>query len=173
MLEEALRLSEMRFRRLLELSSVWYWEQDEEFRFVDIGAGPAEAALPDAYIGQTRWENDSCDLTEEEWAAHRVVLEAHQPFHDFEYSRLSRDGSRRYLATSGEPIPHHIDLFAMVTDWVERGVAPPDAPVLRAMSAAPPFSVSATKPMCRYPLYPRYRGSGDAKQAASYVCTAS
>jgi len=110
-LEEALRLSEMRFRRLLELSSVWYWEQDAQFRFIDIGVGPAEADLRDACIGQTRWENQTGDLIEEEWVAHRAVLEAHQPFHDFEYSRISRNGKRRYFATSGEPVFDHTGRF--------------------------------------------------------------
>lgn len=53
------------------------------------------------------------------------------------------------------------------------GVTPPDAPVLRAMSATPPYAVSASKPMCRYPLYPRYAGRGDPRRAASHLCTAS
>ena len=37
---EALRASEARFRRLTELSSDWYWEQDENGRFTKI-FGPA------------------------------------------------------------------------------------------------------------------------------------
>lgn len=44
------------------------------------------------------------------------------------------------------------------------------APVALAMAKAPPFEVSASKPICRYPLYPHYRGAGDPKAAASYAC---
>lgn len=72
--------------------------------------------------------------------------------------------------TTGTPIPYRIDMIGMLTDWVEKGIVPPDAPVLSTMATTPPFAVSATKPMCRYPLYPRYRGSGDVAQAASYEC---
>lgn len=66
--------------------------------------------------------------------------------------------------------PQYIDLIRMSTDWVERGMTPPDAPVVSSMESVPPYTVRATRPMCRYPLYPRYRGSGDAAQAASYRC---
>ena len=72
---------------------------------------------------------------------------------------------------SGEAIPQYVDLIAMSTDWVEKNVTPPDAPVVSAKGRVPPYQVNATRPMCRYPLYPRYNGTGDAKQAASFVCT--
>ncbi|MGE0312864.1 MAG: tannase/feruloyl esterase family alpha/beta hydrolase [Lautropia sp.] len=71
----------------------------------------------------------------------------------------------------GRTIPHHVDLIGMATDWVENGIVPPDAPVLRAMSPLPPFDVTATRPMCRYPLYPRYIGSGDPSRAEHFRCT--
>ena len=66
--------------------------------------------------------------------------------------------------------PQFIDLIRMSTDWVEKDVTPPDAPVLSFKQAVPPYTVAATRPMCRYPAYPRYV-SGDAKLAASYRCT--
>jgi hypothetical protein len=33
-----------------------------------------------------------------------------------------------------------------------------------------PFKTVASRPMCRYPLSPRYDGDGDPSQAASFVC---
>jgi len=66
--------------------------------------------------------------------------------------------------------PQYIDLIRMSTDWVEKGSVPPDMPIVSAKQALPPYTVSATRPMCRYPAYPRYL-SGDTKQAASYQCT--
>lgn len=66
--------------------------------------------------------------------------------------------------------PQYVDLITMSTDWVEKGQTPPDAPVLSAKQTVPPYTVSATRPMCRYPAYPRFIG-GDAKQAASFRCT--
>jgi feruloyl esterase len=71
--------------------------------------------------------------------------------------------------TTGEPIPQYVDTVAMATNWVEKGIAPPDAPVLTNQLALPPYTTLATKPICRYPAYPRYVG-GDAKSATSYRC---
>lgn len=68
-------------------------------------------------------------------------------------------------------IPQYVDLITMMTDWVERGMAPPDAPVLTAKARTPPYTVQATRPMCRY-LHPRYDGRGDPKRAASFICSA-
>ena len=53
----------------------------------------------------------------------------------------------------------------MLDDWVEQGKAPADTQVLSDMDPVPPFKVNATFPMCRYPMYPRYKGAGDPKQA--------
>ncbi len=33
-----------------------------------------------------------------------------------------------------------------------------------------PFKVIASRPMCRYPLTPRYDGKGDPNEAASFAC---
>ena len=65
--------------------------------------------------------------------------------------------------TTGEPIPQYVDLVSMMTDWVEAGVVPPQAPVLTSKTGA-------TQPLCRYPLHPRYSGSGDQKLAANWRC---
>jgi pimeloyl-ACP methyl ester carboxylesterase len=58
-------------------------------------------------------------------------------------------------------IPNQVDRFALLVDWVERGVAP-------AMSVEVSGS-SGTRPMCSYPDYPHYQG-GDVNQAQSYSC---
>ncbi|HSW20159.1 MAG TPA: tannase/feruloyl esterase family alpha/beta hydrolase [Ramlibacter sp.] len=71
---------------------------------------------------------------------------------------------------SGAAEPQYVDLIRMATDWVEKNATPPDAPELSAKQSLPPYTVSATRPMCRYPAYPRYV-SGDTKVAASYRCT--
>jgi hypothetical protein len=38
-----------------------------------------------------------------------------------------------------------------------------------AQDAKPPFAVTASRPMCRYPEWPRYIG-GPPKDAASFSC---
>jgi diguanylate cyclase (GGDEF)-like protein/PAS domain S-box-containing protein len=104
--EIALKQSEARFRALTELSSDFYWEQDENFRITAMSPGVEKSVGIDAqwHIGKTRWEVPGIMLTGKEWAAHRAILEAHQPFSDFTYERLGREGDTRYLSISGQPI---------------------------------------------------------------------
>ncbi|MDO9105966.1 MAG: response regulator [Methylovulum sp.] len=99
-----LRASEARFRRLTELSSDWYWEQDKDGHFTMI-YGPVHEMLGIRV-------NDTLGRTEDQDAhwneAERNVLEANlaarRPFLDFVYSRTKADGSRQYLMVSGEPM---------------------------------------------------------------------
>ncbi len=104
--EIALKQSEARFRALTEMSSDFYWEQDENFRITAMSPGVEKSVGIDAqwHIGKTRWEVPGILLTEKEWAAHRAILDAHQPFSDFTYERLGREGDTRYLSISGQPI---------------------------------------------------------------------
>ena len=76
--------------------------------------------------------------------------------------------------TQGQPqaVPQYVDLIRLSLDWVERDITPPDAPVQKAQLRLPPYTVTATKPMCRYPRYPHYTG-GDPKEASSYQCQRS
>src|SRR5438874_12587065 len=90
----ALRESEARFRSLTGLSSDWYWEQDENFRFTQMTQAVKDAAErgPLSSIGKTRWELPALNMTEADWAAHRALLEAHQPFYDLQLYRRTDDG---------------------------------------------------------------------------------
>jgi hypothetical protein len=72
---------------------------------------------------------------------------------------------------TGAAVPMFVDFISMLDDWVEYGKAPADTQALSDMDLVPPFAVHATFPMCRYPMYPRYKGSGDPKSATSYTCT--
>ena len=100
-----LRESEARFRRLTELSSDWYWEQDKTGHFTMI-YGPVLEMLGIRV-------NDTLDKTRVDqgtlWNdAERKILEANlaarRPFLDFVYSRTKPDGSQQYLMVSGEPM---------------------------------------------------------------------
>src|SRR5262249_53173372 len=105
--EEEVRESEERFRSLTGLSSDWYWEQDENFRFTEMShapSGTAQRGGPQSNVGKTRWDLPALNMTEADWAAHRALLEAHQPFYDLELCRLAPDGRLRYTSMSGKPI---------------------------------------------------------------------
>lgn len=72
---------------------------------------------------------------------------------------------------TGEALPRYVDLLGALAAWVEGGQAPGDL-VQTLEDAKAPYAVASSRPLCRYPTYPRYRGSGDVKAAASYACTA-
>ena len=102
----ATQASESRFRSLTELSSDWYWEQDENFCFVRVDGNLDIAhVLPaEHYIGVTRWNSDAYGVSEAQWAAHRRVLEAHEVFQDFEIQRTRADGRPTWVSINGAPV---------------------------------------------------------------------
>ena len=106
--EVVLRESEERFRALTELSSDWFWEQDEHFRFVQVSGGSRQAHTAafsgNSAIGKTRWKLDYVNMSDEVWAAHKAQLERHEVFRDFEVTRIDDEGQIRYVAISGVPI---------------------------------------------------------------------
>ena len=100
-----LRASEARFRRLTELSSDWYWEQDEKGHFTKI-FGPVHEMLGlrvDDSLGNTR-DDYGARWDETERVKLEANLAARKPFLDFVYSRTRSDGSRQFLMVSGEPM---------------------------------------------------------------------
>ena len=100
-----LRESEARFRRLTELSSDWYWEQDENGHFTKI-FGPVLEMLGirvDDALGKTR-DDQGSSWNEAEREMLEANLAARRPFLDFVYSRTNPDGSHQYLMVSGEPM---------------------------------------------------------------------
>jgi diguanylate cyclase (GGDEF)-like protein/PAS domain S-box-containing protein len=94
--------SEERFRSLTALSSDWYWEQDENFRFTHLSPGLKGkfGDVVEGRIGKTRWELPYRDA---DWTEHRATLEARKPFRDVELQPMSHDGSFVYVSISGEP----------------------------------------------------------------------
>lgn len=98
--------SESRFRTLSDLSSDWYWEQDAQHRIVRLDGRVAEGTgLPEqVYLGKTRWEVPALNLTEQDWAAHRAVLQARQPFRNFIIQRRDAQGAIRWGVVSGAPV---------------------------------------------------------------------
>ena len=106
--EAALLANETRFRDLAALASDWFWEQDDQFRFTYFSVGGAARSLelagidPATLIGKTRWEITT-DLTPEQWAAHRALLDAHLPFRNLEYRVCLKSGEDRGFSISGMP----------------------------------------------------------------------
>ncbi|MFN4121498.1 putative bifunctional diguanylate cyclase/phosphodiesterase [Acidovorax sp.] len=103
--ENELRESEARFRSLSDLSSDWYWEHDAEGRFVQLAGDLSVNGIPlSSVMGRTRWEIGALNMSEADWAAHRAVLKAQQPFRDLELQRQRPDGSMHWITVSGVPV---------------------------------------------------------------------
>jgi feruloyl esterase len=61
------------------------------------------------------------------------------------------------------------DLLGTLENWVEKQQAPND-PLVAAKFSGDGKAVVLTRPMCRYPAWPKYKGAGDANAATSFDC---
>jgi feruloyl esterase len=58
------------------------------------------------------------------------------------------------------------DSLTTLENWAEKGVQPPNQTVADTVGVP-----GRTRPLCDYPAYPRYNGSGDVNAAASFSCS--
>jgi Tannase and feruloyl esterase len=65
----------------------------------------------------------------------------------------------------GGPGPNTFDTIGAMEYWRERGVATAQMTAANAQTAM-------TRPLCPYPQYAKYNGSGNVKDAANWVCAA-
>jgi PAS domain S-box-containing protein len=102
--EVALRESEQRFRDYAETASDWLWETAPDHRVIRISENiNAVGFLPSGLTGLARWDiATDVESEPEKWRLHRVILDAHRPFRDFEYT-VSGAGFPVYVRTSGKP----------------------------------------------------------------------
>jgi hypothetical protein len=80
-------------------------------------------------------------------------------------------GGSGVSGTTGEPIPQYVDLLTVLDRWAEQSESPGDL-VQTSVELNPPSAGIASRPMCQFPKYPRYRGTGDPKAASSFTCEA-
>ena len=92
-----------RFRELVELSSDWYWEQDDQLRFSAMsGEVVNKGGLRiGTTLGKTRWELPIHEADAEAWRHHREQLARREPFHEFRYAIRADDGTLRTYSISG------------------------------------------------------------------------
>jgi diguanylate cyclase (GGDEF)-like protein len=103
--EQALRESEARFRALTNLSSDWYWELDQNFRYVRMeGRRSNVRSTQDAFLGRLIWDTELDMQSPGGWDALRDTLMAHKPFRDITMHRILRGGSPYYISASAEPV---------------------------------------------------------------------
>jgi two-component system, cell cycle sensor histidine kinase and response regulator CckA len=110
--QAALREGEQRFRDFAELTSDWFWEQDQELRFTHVGwENPLLQRDSQAHIGKRRWEMNDTSKAPAHWARHIADVTNHRPFRDFWYDRAGPDGRVHYVSVSGVPVFHESGTF--------------------------------------------------------------
>jgi feruloyl esterase len=78
------------------------------------------------------------------------------------------DGARLFIAPGvyhckNGPGPDQFDLLGTIDTWVDKGTAPESMLATRTDG-------SLSRPLCRYPALPRYKGKGKAAEAGSFTC---
>ena len=105
-LELQLQASEARFRSLTDLSSDWYWETDESYRFVAVQAsrlrsGAGVVPLPP---GRCWWDIPADNMDAVAWDNLRLMLEARAEFRDIEIHTADSFGTLVWVAVSGAAV---------------------------------------------------------------------
>lgn len=66
--------------------------------------------------------------------------------------------------------PQH-NIRVALENWVEKGTAPSDLIAAKMGTGAQQDKPVMTRPMCPYPQYAKYNGTGDPNSAESFTCT--
>ena len=69
----------------------------------------------------------------------------------------------------GGPGPSWLNYLEVIDTWVEAGEAPDQ---LTAFWLNEQMQPEGSRPVCAYPAYPVYKGSGDPRDASSFSCVA-
>jgi feruloyl esterase len=72
------------------------------------------------------------------------------------------------LAHGGGNFSPEWDNLNALDTWVEKGIAPTNLVTFDGTKTA---TKGRSRPLCEYPTWPKYSGSGDVNLAASYSCS--
>ena len=63
-----------------------------------------------------------------------------------------------------------VNLVGPMFDWIEKGVKPSSAGIVATQSNAPAGQTAKQRPLCKFPEYAKYNGTGDPNSAGSFSC---
>ena len=103
--EQLLLESEGRLQCVIDLSSDYYWEQDENHRFTLLRHRDMSAPENDLqqFLGKTPWDVGGKPVSGT-WDEHLVVRHAREPFANHLVVRLDPHRGERYFSISGQPV---------------------------------------------------------------------
>ena len=100
---EELEQKQKKFYELANMSSDWFWEFDENYRFVDVNGDLNKSGFSPDVIGLSPWDIAE-NVSEGELNAYRHLLETQQSFQDFQFGARDQEGEMRYISINGKPI---------------------------------------------------------------------
>jgi hypothetical protein len=80
-------------------------------------------------------------------------------------------GPNQFGQAGGSGDAEH-DMVVALEQWVEKGVPPTRIVATKFVSDDKAKGVAMTRPLCAFPQVPKYKGSGEATDAANFVCAA-
>jgi feruloyl esterase len=72
---------------------------------------------------------------------------------------------------AGGPATDSFDGLAAIVEWVEKGAAP--SRIEASARPGTPYFPGRTRPLCAYPSYARYTGTGSLEDGAHFTCAAA
>jgi PAS domain S-box-containing protein len=97
--------SEKRLKEFVATSSDWFWETDEDHRFIKLFGSANLSPLPETIIvGNFRWSNATLKDLEnvEKWERHKAILKVREPFRNFDFEVNSDPPI--WIRVSGNPV---------------------------------------------------------------------
>ncbi len=97
--------SEARFRGFALTSSDWFWETDQDHRITYVSEGIRVLGQdPSSRIGRSRMELAAdTGIEADKWQEHLAVLNRHEPFRDFVFTRKVEGQPEHTVSASGDP----------------------------------------------------------------------
>jgi len=145
------------------------FDLDRDMPIIDKAVGYVDSVNPD--LGAFKRAGGKLLLTHG-WADTGITPENTIWYYDSVLSKMSgnqSDWMRLFMAPGmghcgGGPGVNTFDSIGTLENWVERGAAP-DQMLGKGAEGL-------TRPMCPYPQYAKYKGTGDLKDGANWACAA-
>jgi feruloyl esterase len=147
----------------------WHnFDLDRDMKYLDQKIGYVDAVNPD--LSKYKASGGKLLITHG-WADTGITPETSIWYYDSVLDKMGRnqdDWLRLFMAPGmchcgGGPGVNTFDSIGALENWVEKGVAP--ATMLGK-------GKGLTRPLCPYPQYAEYKGTGDLKDAANWSCKA-
>ncbi|MFC5499325.1 PAS domain S-box protein [Caenimonas terrae] len=101
---QTLQRSAERLKSVVGTATEWYWEQDADYRFTLFAGGRNGEINPKRgqVLGTRRWDTPGSLPRTGTWEQHVALLDARQPYHEFEY-RTGPQDTPRFVSSNGQP----------------------------------------------------------------------